>query len=546
LYSITIASILSIAWIESSLSFYQNISPDFVLIPSGIALAVFFLYGSRALFPVALAFSLASFLSPASTPMVIVYTSICVQTGVPLWGAYMLKKMGFTGTFHSLRKVFLFILVTTVTASLATALTLIGHFIAQAPAIDPFIMTSRSWAGYLIGFLVITPLIINWLPWHELSARTLRARTELILALLAVSASSYLIFWISLEEKHSLIFVIPLLVTLFWITLYLNVRKMVLALFLTTFVAISAVLLTPYESVASLYEQLFFTELFIILIVPIFLAFSALLDQHRVASRNLEDHVVRLEKAMAEINAEDAARDEFLATLAHKLRNPLATILSSVELLNMQGKEAQNTPEVLGLVQAEVRTMALLLNDLLDVSHISHNKERHLNAPIVQPSDTREALEVQAYTDLDAPADGTTIVTSLHEMARASIYKLKVLIVDDNAIAANALSQILSLRGYKTEVAYSGAHAFEKALAFRPQVTILDINMPEMDGYKTVGLLREEYFPCIYIALTGYGQTHDKKKALLAGFDHHFTKPIAVQDLERVLEKITQEQQQQV
>ncbi|MBI2030449.1 response regulator, partial [Candidatus Kaiserbacteria bacterium] len=487
MYSIILASILSVAWIESSLSLYQNISPDFALIPPGIALAVFFLYGSRVLFPVALAFSLASFLSPAETPIMIVLTSICVQTGVPLWGAYMLKKMGFTGTFHSLRKVFLFILVTTVTASLATALTVVGHLLAQVPAIDPFIMTSRSWAGYLIGFLVITPLIINWFPWHELSARTLRARFELILALLAVSASSYLIFWISLEEKHSLIFVIPLLVTLFWITLYLNVRKMVLALFLTTFVAISAVLLTPYESVASLYEQLFFTELFLILIVPIFLAFSALLDQHRVASRALEDHVLRLEKAMTEIGAEDAARDEFLATLAHKLRNPLATILSSVELLNMQGKEAKNTSEVLTLVQTEVRTMAMLLNDLLDASHISHSKEQLLNVSKARPSDTREALEVQAYTDLDTPDDGT-IVTSLHEMARASIYQLKVLIVDDNAIAADALSQILSLRGYKTEVAYNGEHAFEKALTFRPQVAILDINMPDIDGYKTMGL----------------------------------------------------------
>lgn len=527
---------------ESSLSVYRHISPELVLVPPGIALAIFFLYGSRVLFPVALAFSLASFLHPASTPMAIVLTSICVQTSVPLWGAHMLKKMGFTGTFHHLRKVFLFIVVTTVTASLATALTMLGHFLAQAPAIDLFIMTSRSWAGYLIGFLVVTPLIIHWIPWHEMSARTLRARTELVLALLAVSASSYLIFWLSLTERHSLIFVIPLLVTLFWITLYLNVRKMVLALFLTTFVAISAILLTPYESVASLYEQLFFTELFIILITPIFLAFSALLDQHRVASKNLEDHVLQLEKAMTEINAEDAARNEFLATLEHKLRNPLATILSSVELLNMQGKEAENTSEVLTLVQTEVRTMAILLNDLLDVSHISHSKEQLLNVSKARPSDTREALEVQAYTDLDAPADGA-IVTSLHEMARASIYKLKILVVDDNAIAADALSQILSLHGYKTEVAYNGEHAFEKALTFRPQVTILDINMPDIDGYKTIGLLREENFPCIYIALTGYGQTHDKKKALLAGFDHHFTKPISVADLEKVLEKAAQAQQ---
>ena len=62
--------------------------------------------------------------------------------------------------------------------------------------------------------------------------------------------------------------------------------------------------------------------------------------------------------------------------------------------------------------------------------------------------------------------------------------------------------------------------------------------MPDMDGYELVRLLREEKFFCTYIALTGFGQSHDKKKAQLSGFDFHLTKPTGIKEIVKMLEKV--------
>lgn len=114
---------------------------------------------------------------------------------------------------------------------------------------------------------------------------------------------------------------------------------------------------------------------------------------------------------------------------------------------------------------------------------------------------------------------------------------LKVLLVDDNETAVDSLKELLALRGYEIEVAYNGRLAIEKARTFRPQVAILDVGMPEIDGYEVAGLLREQGFPCIFIALTGFGHVHDKRKASVAGFDFHLTKPTGIKEIEVVLQR---------
>jgi PAS domain S-box-containing protein len=113
----------------------------------------------------------------------------------------------------------------------------------------------------------------------------------------------------------------------------------------------------------------------------------------------------------------------------------------------------------------------------------------------------------------------------------------RVLVVDDNADAAESLAQLLMLKGHEVRVAYDGLSGVETARAFAPDVVLLDIGMPGLDGYAVARRLREQDGapPMRLVALTGYGQEDDRRRALDAGFDGHLVKPPAVSALDDVL-----------
>ena len=113
----------------------------------------------------------------------------------------------------------------------------------------------------------------------------------------------------------------------------------------------------------------------------------------------------------------------------------------------------------------------------------------------------------------------------------------RILIVDDNKDAAQSLAMLLSIQGHTTQVAYSGEEALQRAVDFQPDVGLLDIGLPEMNGYKLAQKLRALDRPngLRLIALTGYGQADDRERALSAGFDHHLVKPVDLALLERTL-----------
>ncbi|KQS64139.1 histidine kinase [Rhizobium sp. Leaf371] len=118
---------------------------------------------------------------------------------------------------------------------------------------------------------------------------------------------------------------------------------------------------------------------------------------------------------------------------------------------------------------------------------------------------------------------------------------LKVLIVDDNVIVADALGWMLEDIGHQCEAIHDGREALDAARRFRPDAILLDIGLPGMDGYEVCrAFRREEAFKATtIIAQTGWGQDKDKAKALEAGFTHHLTKPVLIEELERLLEGVT-------
>ena len=109
--------------------------------------------------------------------------------------------------------------------------------------------------------------------------------------------------------------------------------------------------------------------------------------------------------------------------------------------------------------------------------------------------------------------------------------------MDDNRDAADALGALLERSGLSTEVVYDGEQALERVHAHTPDVVLLDIGMPRMDGYEFARRVRDD--PAVasvkLIALSGWGTSADKKRAFDAGIDHHIVKPVEFESLKELI-----------
>ena len=114
-----------------------------------------------------------------------------------------------------------------------------------------------------------------------------------------------------------------------------------------------------------------------------------------------------------------------------------------------------------------------------------------------------------------------------HDDPVAASGALRILVVDDNKDSAESLCMFLSLSGHKVKMVHQGMEAIETAFAYRPDVIVLDIGLPDIDGYNVATRLRQQpgFAQVLLIALTGYGQEEDRQRCFDAGFDEHMVKP---------------------
>jgi PAS domain S-box-containing protein len=360
----------------------------------------------------------------------------------------------------------------------------------------------------------------------------------------------------------------------------------------------------------------------------------------------------------------DQRKDVFLATLAHELRNPLAPIRNAAQMLASPKLESEQLQWARSVIQRQVKHMAWLLDDLLDVARITQGKlelkkqqlalhsvvdsaveavrplldrKSHRftvtlpSEPITLHADPLRLSQVLSnlltnaakYTDaggrisLSGRVEGARLCLSIKDdgigipaeslddiftmfsqvegaVARSEgglgiglalvnglidlhggtveaksegvghgsefIVRLpivsfdsvalpmadsnavapigrRILVADDNQDAADSLAMILEMHGHDVRVAHDGRSALTQAQTFHPDTALLDIGMPQLNGYEVARALRQEPWGAgiTLIALTGWGQESDRQKAIDAGFDRHLTKPIDPDALESLL-----------
>ena len=381
-----------------------------------------------------------------------------------------------------------------------------------------------------------------------------------------------------------------------------------------------------------------------------------------------QQEIARREHAEAALREADRRKDEFLATLAHELRNPLAPIRQAALISRASGASEAQKRWGHEVISRQVRHMALLLDDLLDISRITRgsldlrlemtelatvirsavetarpliDEKRHVlsiempTEPVRFAADPLRLAQVLSnlltnaakYTDpegritlsaahspdaitirvrdtgIGIPAESLEDLFGMFAQIRASagrsegglgiglalakglvelhngtieaksegsergsefIVRLparavgasrhtevvapsagahpsrRVLIADDNRDAADSLAILLRMDGHQVTAVHNGADALSAFGTQQPEVALLDIGMPGLNGYDVAREIRRapRGAAVLLVAVTGWGQDSDKARALTAGFNHHFTKPIDPQQLKELLRSV--------
>jgi CheY-like chemotaxis protein len=120
-----------------------------------------------------------------------------------------------------------------------------------------------------------------------------------------------------------------------------------------------------------------------------------------------------------------------------------------------------------------------------------------------------------------------------------------VLVIDDNRLASDSAAMALRLMGHKTATAYDGVEGMDVARTFRPDVILMDIGLPHLNGYELARRIRAQPWgknTCL-IAVTGFGQEEDRRRSQAAGFDHHLVKPVNFAEFGKKLSEIAAAQE---
>jgi CheY-like chemotaxis protein len=205
-----------------------------------------------------------------------------------------------------------------------------------------------------------------------------------------------------------------------------------------------------------------------------------------------------------------------IKTCVHDLRNALAAQTAAVHLLTKSTPDSEHALMLGRALLGECQKLNDVINHLAELAITDARTELH---------------EMQDALTAPAPARAS-------QDASASVaigQRKRILVVDDNVDAALTLAAVLRLEGYEVITAHDGVEALRTVQSLRPDIVVLDIEMPVMNGYEAAIRIRQECssFSCKLIAVSGHSNLEDRQRALAAGFDAHLTKPIDPEALVR-------------
>lgn len=544
---------------------------------------------------------------------------------------------------------------------LATALAAALHsahmvVVGQTAATDFISFWNTWWLSDLVGLFIITPFLITWLA----PRRVLSPPVEAALLGAAFLGVSALAFWEPIPQITHLPLYYLTVAPLYWAAVRFGLRASTFGILITACSASAATLagLGPFAATFATGNALPL-QFGIVCFSIGGLLLTAIARERERALFSLRIHVDRLEHALDRIRDNDRAKSDFLAMLAHELRNPLAPLVSTLDFLHLSSESDAETARAVSVMAKQVRTMRRLLDDVFDITLATRRQialerevtdlrtvlaqaaetvEEHVRArrhtltlalgdvPIPVSADLVRIEQVLVnilrnavkYTDpgghihAECALDGETAVVRVHDngsgiaphlrdaifepfrrgvdntpetsglgiglsltkmlvelhggtitaespgIGRGSTFTIRlprataeipvtplaaptprhippqrILIVDDNAAAAAGLERLLTHRGHEVRTVHDGREAIAAAAATTPDVVLLDIGLPGMDGYEVARALRRvAHASLILIAITGYGQKDDADVAL---FDVWLTKPVGIAELDEVL-----------
>jgi signal transduction histidine kinase len=357
--------------VASQLSAIFYSAPSAIPIHAGVALAGLVM-GGISLWPAILLGMAVTQLANVSSVFLALGFAVANTTQAVV-GAYLLKRIHFDRTMIRMRDIFTIVLVAFVASTVVPTLgTLVYYISAQLGGFGGAMSWSHWWAGHILSLLVVTPLLIMWLPKSELSSK--RVVFEGLLAFLALTLVSLMLFVFDVTSFHGVSLVYLLMVPLFWVALRFGMRSITLALLLTSVITLWGVSQDTLREGQILGNVLVTVEIFLDVIAVMFFIVTAISEERKRSAEALERHIDRLREALDQIHTQDQAKSNFIAVLAHELRNPLTPIVASIDLLKRKVANDEGAMKLVGLMDSRAQMIRRLLEDLLDVSRISQDK----------------------------------------------------------------------------------------------------------------------------------------------------------------------------
>lgn len=365
---------------------------------SALGLVILFFWGLD-LWPALMAAFFVVLLARGVYPPLVV-TTATANLFEAVVGVYILKYYSdFSPMLNRLRDTLGLTVAAVLASAVSATIITLGVFVFNNTYSFSSQLWVSVWIGHLVSLISFGPFALRWLcrPYFTKSRAEIM---EGVVVFGTIIALCILLFWTPYASIGSVSLLYILIIPLIWAALRTGPRGTSLALIILATIGATGVLFGfgPIAHSADTREALFGIQMIIGTLSLIFLLFASITEERKEAVNRLESHVGRLETAVEKISSEDQAKAEFIAVLAHELRNPLSPLLSGLELLKI---EEQGPPEVLKMMGAHLNTLARLLDDLLDMTRISQKKMQLKKEPVEIHALLSHVLEM-ARPHLDA------------------------------------------------------------------------------------------------------------------------------------------------